>query len=370
MIWINGLFYFVAFTVVLLIGTKRVYQYENELGEVEVYTRNSRFLIVLLTLSLIIVSGLRNNFIDTADYRYMYTVIGRNFENVFNGAVPRVETGYLLFTYLLNLINENSQFLLIVTSVITIYTTVRFITRESSDIAFSLWIFFCIDYINTMNGVRQVMAGAIAAVLWSRLYYTEYTKRKDFVYICGILLLATIHKSILICVPAIILSRKKFMSWATLGFIGGSALMLAIPGIYYSVLEGVLGGSSYTEFFETSASMGFARFVVKSIPMLLILMSNFRGFDFRMESERTQWMLNIVVFNFCCSLLALRMVYFARLSIYFNFFDFVLMPYLLEKAFGKESRMIKGVAFVLYAVYYFVQIKAFGGYISGFDLVI
>lgn len=370
MIWIKGLFYFVAFIVMLLIATRRSYQYENEYGELKTYTQNSKFLIAILMLALIIVSGFRNKFIDTADYRYMYGIIGKNLENVFNGSVPRVEKGYLFFTYLLNLINTDSQFLLIVTSIITVFTTVKFITRESSDIAFSMWMFFCIDYINTMNGVRQVMAGAIAAILWSLLYGSEQTRKKDVLYIAGILLLATVHKSILICIPVILLSRKRFMSFATWGFIIGSVMMLAVPGLYYAVLEGVLGGSSYTEFFSTSAGMGIARFIVKTVPIMLIIVSSFRGFDFREEDARTQWMLNIVVFNSCCSLLALRMVYFARLSIYFNFFDFILMPYLIETAFGKDGKIVKGIAYILYAVYYFVQINAFGGYISGFDLVI
>lgn len=372
MVWIRILFISEAFLIFMLIGTKRVYISDAERDDNHNATvvKYNSFLVFLVAFLMILVSALRNSFIDTVDYRLMYNYIGKNIENVFNNSLQGVEKGYLLFTYGLNHISGNSQFLLIVTTVIIIAITTIFIKRESVDVPFSLWMFFCLDFINTMNGVRQVMAGAFAAILWERLSSRPHSIKNDIMFIFGILILSTIHRSVLICIPIMLLCRGRIMNMATRVIIFGTIAMLMVPGIYYFVLEGVLAGTDYEKYITESATMGIARLIVNSVPVVMLAYSRIKGIRLEEENEKTQWMLNLCIFNFCCSVLSLRMVFFARIGMFFKYFDFVMLPYLINRIFDKKSKSIKLLAYILYGIYFFVQLSAFGGYIAGFDLVI
>lgn len=369
--WLRGLFFFEAIVVFLVFGTRKEYIYQNQRGDETFKVYYNKVPLIIFTLGMIFISAYRISFIDTNDYRYMYKLIGRNLGNVFNNSVPRVEKGYLFFTYILNLVNTNSQFLIIITSLIIIISAVLFLYEQSPSVAFSFWIYFCLDFINSMNGVRQIMAAAIIMLIWMKWSRSEHTTGNDAAFICGILLMATIHKSALICIPIFFFARGPVFNWRIKGCLIIALLMFALPGVYYMILEGIFGGSTYSGYANESASMGMVRFLVKCIPMLLLLVDHFCNSNYEEQEERMIWIINISIFNFCCSLLALRMVYFARISMYFNIFDYVLIPWMIDRIFnGRSARAIRIVAVLMYGYFYFAQLNAFGGYVTGFDLVI
>lgn len=364
------LMYIEIVIIFFIIASQKKYTAINDHGEDQIHVQNSKFLIALYAFGMIVVSAFRSNFIDTADYRLIYARIGSSLENVFNGSGQDVEKGWLFFNYLLNHISNDSQFMIQVTAVIVISGSVYFLVKESTDVPFSFWIYLCLEFVNTMNGIRQIMTGVIIALLWLRWIREERRPRNDFFFVLGIVLMSTIHKSALICIPVFFSSRGKFFNKWMKSIVFGSLLMFAVPSIYYMVLSRIIGGSDYSQYLTESATMGIMRFLVKIVPVVLVFFYQ-RNNRIDITEPSFQWIMNISIFNACCSLLSLRMVYFARIGMYFNLFDYILIPWLIEKIFRNQARiLIKTIMCMSYAFYYWYQLIAFGGYVRSFSLVL
>lgn len=369
--WLYSAFLISLFAIILgTLTQKRKTVYDKT----EMHFKNtySRFAIFLYSFPLIFVSAFREGFIDTYDYRHMYEAIGTNLQNVFSNIVPDVEKGYLFFTYLLNLISKDSQILLIVTSIVITVCFVKFMRMEAYDVSFSLLIYLCQFWMSTMNGIRQILVAGLTCLLWGKWSSEPYSREKNISFIILLLVLSTFHKSILICIPVFMLARGNLFNKGILVCVLGALTMLVVPSVYNFVFGVLLGTTEYSDYIAESASMGGMRFIISCVPFLLICIYYWKIYNKgETKNHRFIWMMNISIFNFCCSMLALKMVYFARIGLYLDVFNFILIPYLIEQCFNKRSAsFIKLFAIITYIMYFYFQMQAYGGYVYGFKLVL
>lgn len=316
------------------------------------------FGVVMFAILLMFISGFRERFIDTSDYRLMYEAIGTNLDNVFNNTVSRVEKGYLFFTYLLNCISTDSQFLLIVTSIIVNAIYVRKIYKYSEDVPFSLFLYFVLSFVGTMNGLRQTLAASI-----SILFFEWILEKKTVRYVLLILLLTTIHKSVLICILVYFIVRGKFFNFGIKGALIFSMLMLVAPSGIILVLEEILGDSGYAAYLNSTEGMNVFRFLVSSVPIVLIVIFHKYNKEHDIiEDYALTTMMNICFVNLAASIMALKILFFGRISMYFTIYSLILMPTIIRRIFNYRSAfLLKISAIILYSLYFTYQVKAYGG---------
>lgn len=368
MIILVSLFVIESFFLIIMNNTVVWKQWISDDGEKHYIKRNSKFLVCLFAIFIIIVVGLRNKFWDTSDYRNMYMLIGTNINNVFDETVPRIEKGYLLFTFFLNLISRNSQFLLIVCSIITNGLFVATIYKESEDVPLSLFLFLCTGYLSTMNGMRQILAGAIifyVGTKWSK----KRDQKADIKMLLCIIVMATFHKSALICIPLFLMARgRRFSRWIK-GFLLLSIILFIVPGLSTLVIN-ILGGSEYSDYQSVSATQGIIRFFVNSVPFTLCLLCAAKCDLDNIADGSFNWMFNLSVIGFGFNLLALRMVYYARINMFFCISDMIMLPKYIDLLFNRRnSKIIKFLAVVCYTYFYYTSLLANGNFVKEFALM-
>lgn len=262
--------------------------------------------------------------------------------------------------------------MVIVAAIITLSLFIVFIYRESYDVSLSLLIFACVFWITTMNGMRQILAGAVIAMAWSIWARKDRTLKYDLLLCSVILLMMTVHKSAVICIPIFFCARGRLFNKTVLMVAFISLFMFFVPSVYNFIFEILLGTSDYAEYMQVTGAMGISRFIIYAIPTILVILYKILGITEENRDENTMvWIMNICIVNFCFNILALKMVFFARVGLYLNVFEFVAIPYLVEKCFTKSSiKFAKFILVIIYIFYFYIQIKAYGGYILKFDLVI
>lgn len=370
MSWVYGAFYVDLIFIILIFIFQQ--QRETAFAEFGIIRNNtySKFLGFLFFIPITFVAGARTFFIDTADYIGMYQDVGTDFHNINFQHFGSVEHGYLYFTCLLNRISTDPQLLFFVTAIIINYCFIKFIYENCDDAPFALLIFLCQTWTSTMNGLRQYLVAAILCIAWSIWVKKEQNIKNDAYMILIIIGLSFFHRSVLICIVVMLIARGKFFNLGTFIILVGTLALYFIPGVYSFLFETVFASDDYSVYEEVTGTMGIMRFLVCCVPIFFMIVSYFSNREELMDpNNRTNWIMNMCVFDFCCSVLALKMVFFARLGIYFSIFNIVIIPTLINRGIkGNLKTTIKVTGYLMYLFYFFYQMKAYGGYMERFTL--
>lgn len=365
--WLYGA-YITSILLIILIELTKKYSINSK--TLQKRKHYNPILVFVYICPLAYVAACRYRFWDTDDYRLMYEAVGESFENVFNNVTGNVEKGYLLFTALLNKISQDSQFLIVVSSVFIIFGICFFLYKESRDLSLSFVIFSSQIWMATMNGLRQYMVAAALWLVWRKWTQSVRCKKNDLLFIFSIILIATFHRSVLICIPLFFCARGKLLNKKVMFCIVIAVVMTVVSPIYNLLFEFLLGGTEYANYIYTNASMGISRFILCCFPIVLICIYHIlylkNGGD---RSDKVIWMMNLSCINFAFNILALKMVYFARIGMYFTVFDLLVIPYCIDKCFTEKSRKLIKVFLLLFYVFFFYrQLLAYGSYATNFQL--
>ena len=343
-------------------------------GQRDLYPRSLQFAFFF---ALAFVAAFREGFVDTRVYKFLYEQIGTDWNNAFNETIPIKDYGFSLFMILLNRITPDPQFMVIITSLITIGAYVAIIGKYAEDTPFSLLLLLCLSYLGAMNGIRQVMAGAILtlALPWLR-------DKKPIPYCLLALLLSTFHASILVMIPLSFIISGKRLNWGIWLYLGLIALCFIAPNTAYRVMGTILEDSVYAEYLDNDSKMGIMRLLVALVPALLAVLYCWIQKDNRngeitssayYKSQRsTDILINMQIVTFGFTALGMRMVYFARISMYFACVTPLLLPVTIRGIFTEKSaRLVKRVAILMYLFYFAYQIYSYEnyGYFYDFHLI-
>lgn len=316
---------------------------------------------VLFALVLILTSAVRHGFIDTYAYKELYINVRNNLNYVHN-APWGVEPGWMYFCYFLNFISPSPNFLLLISAAIIVGSYVYAIKRFSCDPVFSLFIFFCIEYMDTNNGLRQMVASALCILAFSLV--TE-RRIKNYVWFAILVFIAIqFHQSAFVCFIILIAVIGKPLNIRTAGAIGLGVLFLIAPGLINARLDSIFEDSKYIGYLSNTVGMSFLRaFIVGILPAIFVFMylhkSKKNG---KIIDYGESLLLNILLINSMFTIMGLNMQYWARMAFYTAFAPFILMPKLAYEAFPKNRSVIKSIAVVCYFIFFAYNIYVNIGY--------
>ncbi|EJT6165236.1 EpsG family protein [Clostridium perfringens] len=304
----------------------------------------SIFVILLLAL----IAGLRWGIGDTPAYVHLYSLIEPGYD-------PKggYELGFVLFLAILKIISKDPQFMIFVTGIITTILNLWTIRKYCKDSYFELAIFVYVAsgyYLVTMNGIRQSLAASIIFAGTSFILRGEF---KKYLFLC--ILMTTFHTSALVMIPAYYVVRNE--AWSKriyqllILFLIGMVLYEPLMEIIYNLL----GNSKYADYqnFNEGGS-NILRVIVFAIPVILSYIKR----DKLKEWSYANIFVNMSLISFLIMGFSLYNWIFARFTIYFQIYSFVLLAYIIKNCFEKsEKRLIYYGFLVCYFLFFIYEYK-------------
>lgn len=335
--------------LILLYGTSRQYYEELDNG---VYRCQVSKTITRAFLSvLVITSTLRYGFIDTYAYKEMYILARNNYEYIFTGAGWGIETGWLWLMYVLNFISRSPKLMLFLSALLVCGAYVKVIRRYAEQVLFSLLLFFCLVYMDTNNGIRQMCAAALLI-----LGFPALERKKYLTYALFALAAYQLHNSAIVTALIAVTAIGKPLNIKTLGALLLGVVFLFIPGVVTGFLDTALESSQYNYYLAMRGGMGIARALVTGIvPIGLTLIYSYKikrhGFN---VSYAEGILINITIINGMFVMMGTYMQYWNRFAFYTFFAPIVMVPKMARVVFGNEAyyKSIKKIMILLYLMYF------------------
>lgn len=301
------------------------------------------FLIVIV-LSLL--SGLRSSIGDTGYYLYSYKYIMPNITDV----TLLKDWGFAFIQKFLLYFNVSPQVYLFIISFITIYFIVFTLKKYTVSFPASLFLFICSGiYVSTMNGMRQYLVAAIVFAGTSLII-----KNKKISYFILILVLSTLHSSVLVMIPIYFIVRRKAWSKSILVLIATFIMGFVLFNKLFSFFTIVLNNTQYGEYIDTFGSEAYAgvntfRILVAFVPVLLsfLLKNKFYNNKWNLYDLLT----NFSILNFLMILLGFYNWIFARMAIYFDLYNLILIPFLIWKLNKKDRTILLFIMSICYILF-------------------
>lgn len=342
-----------SIAIVLFAASSNQYIYD---GIPNGFDSDWRFVIshrafIVFALILILTSAVRHGYVDTYAYKELYINARNNLAYV-NNAPWGVEKGWMYFCYFLNFISPSPNFMLLISATIVISAYVYSIKKFSCDPVFSLVIFFCLEYMDTNNGIRQMVASALCIVAF--LLITE-NKMKNYIWCVILVYLAMqFHESAVVCFLILAAVIGKPLNFRTTGAFGVGLIFWIAPGFVNSYIGDMFSDSKYIGYLSLTFGMSFLRaFIVGILPAVLAFLYIRKAKRFGEIIEYSEGVLiNILLINSMFTIMGLNMQYWARMAFYTAFAPFVLMPKLVYEFLPRNRSAIKAIAIVCYFIFF------------------
>ena len=315
---------------------------------------NTRAFMILCSVALIFVLGLRSRYTGSMD-TYFYTTVftgAQNYPNlmeyltradVFDGFFLLSEGGFHVYTWLAAHIFPEAQWFLLLTAVVIVCCTASFISQNSEDPAISWIVFICLGSMTfAMNGMRQALAMSICL-----LSYRYAREKKFFGFLLIVLIAILFHKSAMIFVFVYLL-RNLRLNWKSGVILGVIVTAFLLFCNRFAFLYDSLTGEDYAsnESFESGGLVVVLIYIIVIVGMLF--------FCKRLKEPQGFFPFALVVIGF--SLYVLRFIsaqIYERISYYFAYFLMLGFP-LMFADMKKEERIPIRACFMIGCIILFV----------------
>lgn len=335
-------------------------QYEI-IGEKKVL-RTSWFFAILLFAPIIYMVTFRPSWIgDTAAYISFY----KELPNTWGGLLLHIpvvnkDVGFSILSSTIKIIfGENVILYFLILALMQGIALICIYRKYSTNYFLSMFLFVAsTDYLSWMyNGVRQFTAVTIIFIATPLIL-----KRKWLPLMLTILLASTIHGSALLMIPVVYIVQGRAWNKKTILLILVCILAFAFADQFTNILDTLLVDTQYTNVVSDWKSLSddgtnVIRVLVYSVPALLSFVGR-------------KWIAyeNDYVINLCTNMSIISAglylisagtsgVYLGRLPIYTSLYGYILLPYLLDRMFTKESARIMNIIMIgTYIAFYYYQI--------------
>lgn len=308
--------------------------------------RPSKLLLFGSLFSLVTVSGLRANIGDTHFYKYAYELNDYTWALIFEQ--KDIGFGFLQMLLQKN-ISEDPQILIFTTALITNLLIVFVLYNYSRMIEISLYVYITGGlFLVSMNGIRQVMAAAIAFVA------IKYLIKGNFIgYTCIVLVASLFHQSALVLIPIFFLVRFKAWSKATMILIVLSVVIVIgyeqFSKLLFIAIEDTQYGH-YKTFSEGGANL--LRFAVAAVPIIFAYLGKER---LREIFPHSDYIVNMSLLGLMFMLISTQNWIFARFSIYFELYQLILISWIIKVFREKDGKLIYFGIIICYFAYYYYE---------------
>ncbi|MGG5794598.1 EpsG family protein [Bacillus nitratireducens] len=302
----------------------------------------NQFLILMAALSLILVSGLRNNIGDTYFYMHAYNVTEFNWEHIQNNK----DKGFYIFQMILKGYTDDPQAMVFITALITNVLIVFTLYKYSRLVEISLYVYITSGmYLVSMNGIRQYLAAAIIFAATKYIFDGNWK-----MYILIVLIASTFHQSVLVLIPLYFLIRRR--AWSGVTFLLLFLAVLIVVGfnqfteVLFKAIEDTQY-SQYKEFHEGGANI--LRVAVDSVPLILAYIGRDRLREIFPESD---YIVNMALLGTVFMFISTQNWIFARFSIYFGLYQLILIAWVVKLFTKKDRKLIYYSILVCYFIYF------------------
>lgn len=300
----------------------------------------------LVALILIVVAGARSGIGDTYMYRHLYEMI------IDKTYTTGYEEGFVLFLSFLATISQDSQFMIIITSIITHGINVFVMSNYSSYFELELYMYIASGFfLTSMNGIRQAMAASIVF-----LGTVFLVKRKFIPYAFLVFIATSLHTSAIIMIFVYFIVNNDFWTKHFKQIVIVGVLIILFGSVIASILFKILSHTrygSYDTFEEGGANI--IRTLVAFVPVILAYLQKD---NLRKIMPNCDIFVNLSILNFFVMALSIDNWIFARMSYYFQLYSFILLPYTIKSITDiKQKRFIYYSFLLAYFIFMYVEYK-------------
>lgn len=318
--------------------------YVNEEIQMQ-YPKPNKIFVFLVMATLVIVSGLQVNIGDTPFYAHSFKTQEFTWGQVKEGK----DIGFGILQMILQSYTNNPQYLIFITAMITNIIIVSVFYNYSRLFELSTFVYITGGtHVVSMNGIRQVLAAAICFIA------IKYLLKGDFIkYALIIMFASTFHFSALILLPMYFLTRVKAWSNFTFFSLGMAVLIVISFEQFSSLLFSTLEDTQYSEYstFDEGGA-NIIRVAVSSAPLLLAYLGRE---NLREIYPKIDYIVNMSLFGLIFMIISTQNWIFARVSIYFNLYQLVLISWILVIFAKKDQKFIYYCVLIFYFVYYYYE---------------
>lgn len=310
----------------------------------------TKFLIFLCPIWMILLSALRGVGTDYNAYIYLYNKIG-------SGVSTGNEIGFEALVRVLNQLGFAPQSFYVITSFGTLLLIYVAIVKYSTNPMFSLYIFFALYYLYTLNTVRQYIAVAIC------FYAYKHIKERNlipFLLWTGIAFLFHRSAIIMLFVYFIVPVAYKPVHYITVFVLLGFITIFREP-----LLSLVRFIPAYAVYYENETfRANYLTFNFSYYNFLLSFLLTAGCMFYFKKEERTReetFFLNCAVF----SLIAYTWLgwignMLSRLMLYTNFFRILIIPKIIKKEENAKIRFLYYLVMVGFlALFFYMSLTTF-----------
>jgi len=338
LLWVNLLLVF-TFSLLARYYAKPLYRTEYPIP-----IKPNPYFIFGALASLVTIAGLRSNIGDTYSYKYAYEFNDYTWDLI----LSEKDKGFGILQMLLqDYVSDDPQILIFVTALLTNALIVFVLYNYSRMIEISLYVYITGGlFLVSMNGIRQVLAAAIA---FTAIHFL--IKRNWMGYTLLIIGASFFHQSALILIPIYFIVQLK--EWSKATFLMLTAAVLIVLGyevfseLLFQAIEDTQYGH-YRTFSEGGANK--LRVVVAGVPLLIAFIGRKK---FREISPHSNVIVNMSLLGFVFMLISTQNWIFARFSIYFELYQLLLISWIVKLFREKDGKFIYLGILVCYFIFYY-----------------
>ena len=271
----------------------------------------------------------------------------------FQGIIEIFETDlkdpfYYFFGWCFSRVFGDVQWWLTFISLIYLICVSVIIYKESNNPFLSILAFISLTYFEfSLSGLRQTIA-----MSFTILSYFFIKKRKPFKFILLVLLASLFHRSALFFLIAYPVARSKIGKVHY--FVAIVAIMLFVFGqsVIRNFLQEFLFDTQYEGYVDRTVGLSIAGFVIQfSIFIFCMVYSK----DVYEKYSHSTILYNLAFIGLIFQLFSSMIAEVFRLSMYFSFFNVLLIPLAISVEKNKRTQMIETIAIcIMFVVYMFV----------------
>lgn len=319
--------------------------------------------VLVLVIPMVYMAGTRSRtgleFGDTSAYLSSFTSAPTSLTELFASFTDDTkDKGFEVFTTVVKSIIGNRE-IVYFTLIAAICVLCVMVTYKNYSCNFIISAFLFIasgDYVQwTFNGIRQFIP---VAILFASIGLI--LKKKYVPLIVLILILSTIHATALLMLPMIFIVQGK--AWNKKTILCAVAIIISIAYVdqFTNFITNLMENTQYSgevnQYLSTEGT-SIQRVFVYSIPAILCLV--FKKYIDKAENPVINLATNMSLIAALSYVLSgfTSGLFLGRIPIYFSLYNYILLPWIVEKVFTKRSiKVIYIFMICLYLLYYYYQI--------------
>ncbi|WP_138752516.1 EpsG family protein [Paenibacillus sinopodophylli] len=336
-LWLN------LIVVFMLAVTARYYAVPARIGYLTI--QPNKILAAAAAVSLILVSGLRNNIGDTFFYVHAYTVDHYDWATI----VSKKDIGFGILQLLLKQITADPQILLMTTALVTNMIIAIVMFKYSRMYELSLYVYITSGaFVVSMNGLRQFLAAAIVFAATKALFEGKWKT-----YTAIILFAAVFHQSALVMLPLYFLVRRKAWTGTTFFLLAIAIIIVVGFNQFSDLLFKAIQGTQYAHYqnFEEGGA-SIIRVLVYAVPLLICFLGREK---LRALFPKSDILANLSIIGIILMIISTQNWIFARMTIYFNLYQLILIGWIVKVFREKDQKLIYMAILVFYLLFFYFE---------------